>query len=404
MRQVLILLVIAAVGVTAYLFRADLPPQVQAVLGLGETTEATAPPPPQRDPPTVTVAEVLVEELVEWDEFSGRFTALEEVELRARVGGYLQEVRAGDGALVEKGDVLFVIDQRSFQLALERTKANVARAEADLQFAEQELARAQDLVRRNAASLSTLDERARERASAVANLDSARVEVQQAELDLDFTTVKAPFDGRVSDRRVDVGNLIDSSTVLTTIVRIDPIDFEFDVTEDVLLAYRRAVAQGVLPSLQDESGGAAVRPVDVEHWPYPARIDFIDNVVDAGSGTVRLRAVLDNKDGLILPGQFGYIRVPGSPRYPAILVPDDAITSDQANKILLTLDADNVVVPKIVDPGPREYGLRIIRRGLEPGDRIIVNGLFRARPGSPVTPEETVIELWPNGAPGNGES
>lgn len=397
MRQLVLLLVVAVVGITAYVFRGDLMAPVLSALGPESAPAAAAPPPA---PPTVTVAAPLVRELVEWDEFSGRFGATDEVALRARVSGYLDAVHVTDGALVEAGDLLFVIDQRPFRLALEEAEAALARAFADEDFAERELDRANDLVSRAAISRSVVDERIRELAAAQASIASAEVAVAQAELDLEFTEIRAPFDGQVSDRRVDVGNLVDSATVLTTVVRLDPLEFEFDVTEDVLLAYRRAIRAGELPSLADESAGAAVRLVDERTWTNPARVSFVDNVVDAGSGTVRLKAELRNEEGLILPGQFGYIRIPGSPLYAAILVPDEAITADQANRILLTVDDENVVVPRVVRPGPREYGLRIIREGLAPGDRIIINGLLRARPGAPVAPEPGAIEIWPNGAPG----
>ncbi len=395
MRQVIILLVVAAIGVTAYLYRGALLPSAPTAPAEGV---ASGP------PPAVTVAAPLVRELVEWDEFSGRFDAIDEVALRARVSGYLDTVAVEDGAVVGAGDLLFVIDQRPFRLAFQRAQADLARAEADVEYAVRELARANDLVQRNAVSLSVVDERVRELAAAEASVDLAEVAIDQAELDLEFTEIRAPFAGRVSDRRVDVGNLVDETTVLTTLVRTDPLEFEFDVTEDVLLAYRRAISAGDLPSLADESGGAAVRLVDEREWTYPARVSFVDNVVDAGSGTVRVRATLDNQDGLILPGQFGYIRIPGSPRYPAILVPEEAIASDQANRILLAVNGDNVVEPRIVRVGPSEFGLRIIRSGLEPDERIVIRGLLRARPGQPVTPEPGTIELWPDGAPLAGAS
>jgi len=397
MRQIVILIVLAAVGATAYICSAELPAGLANRLGLAETA---APVDPAATPPAVTVARPLVRELVEWDEFSGRFVALEQVALRARVPGYLDAVNVEDGARVSEGELLFVIDQRPFRIALDEAEAELARAQADLDYAYRELERATDLVAREAVSRALVDERVRGVAAAEATVASAETAVARAELDLEFTTIRAPFDGQVSDRRVDVGNLVDGATVLTTVVRTDPIEFEFDVTEDVLLAYRRAIRAGELAALDEPDSGAAVRLVDERVWRYRARVNFVDNVVDAGSGTVRVRAVLDNADGLVLPGQFGYIRVPGSPRYPAILVPEAAIASDQANQILLTVNADDVVEPKIVRVGPNELGLRVIREGVEPTDRIVINGLLRARPGQPVTPEGGTIAPWPDGAPG----
>jgi RND family efflux transporter MFP subunit len=354
----------------------------------GPADQAEAPP-----PPTVTVAQPLVRDLVEWDEFTGRFEATERVEIRARVSGYLDSVHFEDGQTVKRGELLFVIDPRPFKIAVEQAEAALESAAARLELARQELDRAAQLLTRENVSRSTYDTRLQESRVAEADVLGARAELRDAQVDLTYTEVRAPVAGRASNRRVDVGNLVTDTTLLTTVVALDPIYFVFDMSEADFLAYQRAVLDGSLPSTRDQETVVGLKLVDEETWTREGRMNFVDNVVDPSSGTVRARAIAANPDALIAPGQFGRIRVPGSPRYPAILVPDDAIATDQARRIVMTVNQDNIAEPRVVRPGPHELGLRIVRDGLTAEDRIVVNGLVRVRPGMPVTPEQGQIEI-----------
>lgn len=342
-------------------------------------------------PPSVTVASPLVRKLTEWDELTGRFEAVDSVEVRARVAGYLESVGFADGQMVEKGALLFVIDQRPFAAAVAREEARVASAEARLRLAELELARTRKLVESAAVSRATFDDREAEARAAGAELEEARANLRQARLDLEFTEVRAPVAGRISSRRIDVGNVVDPATVLTTIVSLDPIHFVFDMSEQDFLAYQRAVLAGELPSTRDHSTPVNVKLPDEDRWLRDGTMNFVDNVVDRGTGTVRARALLENPDHLILPGQFGTIRIPGSPEHDVLLVPDAAIGTDQNRRFVLAVAEDGTVRPRIVRPGPRVYGLRIVRRGLEADERIVIDGLMRARPGTRITPRPGTI-------------
>ena len=353
------------------------------------SAKADAPPPP----PEVTVAKPLVQKLTEWDEFTGRFEPVQLVEIRARVSGYVQEIGFEDGQIVEAGQTLFVIDPRPYQAAVDRAKAQIDMQRAQLDLARLDQERTSRLVSTSADARATLDQRNAEFAEASANLAASEAELRQAELDLGFTRVTAPFAGRVSDRRVDVGNLVSDQTLLTTIVQLDPIYLSFDMSESDFLAYQRASARGELPSTRDNRTIVQAHLVDEEGWPHEGTMSFVDNVVDQGSGTIRGRATFPNPQNLITPGQFGRIRIPGSPEYDAFLIPDSAIVTDQSRKVVLTVGSDGVVTPKIIRPGPSQPGgLRIVRRGLEADDTIVINGLMRARPGTKVAPKEGKIE------------
>jgi len=360
-----------------------------ACSGSGE--EQAAPP-----PPPVTVAKPLVQNITEWDEFTGRFDATEAVEVRARVSGYLQKVNFGDGEMVEKGDVLFEIDRRPYQTAVDQATADRTAADARLAWAASQLERAQALEGSSSMSPATLDERLQDRRAAEASVQQSTDTVQAAQLNLDFTNVAAPISGRVSNRRIDVGNLVagdPNSTLLTTIVSLDPIYFVFDMSEADFLAYQRAVERGDLPSTRDQGTVVDARLPDEENWPYAGTMNFVDNRIDPGSGTIRARAVFPNPDHFITPGQFGRLRVPSSNPYDAILVPESAVVTDQSNQIVMTVAEDGTVVPKPIRLGPAQPGgLRIVREGLTGDERIIINGLVRARPGGKVTPEEGKIE------------
>jgi RND family efflux transporter MFP subunit len=356
----------------------------------GEQGQAAPPPPP------VTVATPLMQKITEWDEFTGRYEATAAVEVRARVSGYLQAINFADGAMVKKGDVLFTIDPRPYQTSVDRAKADLDTANARLAWADSQLERSKALVNSAAQSAATLDERMQDRRAAEATVQQATASLQAAQLNLDFTQVHAPIDGRVSNRRIDIGNLVTgdpNATLLTTIVSLDPIYFVFDMSEADFLAYQRAVIRGALPSTRDNQTIVQTRLPDEKDWPHVGTMNFVDNQIDPGSGTIRARALLPNKDLFITPGQFGRLRLPGSNEYEAILVPDSAIVTDQSNKIVMTVKDDGTVEPRPIRPGPSQPGnLRIVREGLTGKEKIIINGLVRARPGAKVTPQPGKIE------------
>ena len=340
----------------------------------------------------MTVSQPLQQELIEYQEFTGQFAAIDYVEMRARVSGYLDEIHFDDGQMVDEGDLLFVIDPLPFEADLRAAQAEVAQSQARLDLAQQQLERAEELLSNNNIAAATYDERVEEVTAARAALDLSTAREALAQLDLGYTRIIAPVGGRISQREVSIGNLVlggatGSATLLTNIVSLDPIYFEFDMSESDYLAYQRAIAAGQLQPQRDGGVQVDARLFDETDWPLHGTIDFVDNRIDRTSGTIRLRAVFPNSDGFITPGQFGVLRLPASPRYTALLLPDEAILSDQDQRIVLTVNGDNVVESQVVRPGPREYGLRIIRSGLEPTDSVIINGMIRARPGATVTPE-----------------
>ncbi len=347
-------------------------------------------------PPAVTVAAPLQREVVEYDEFTGQFAAVEQVELRSRVSGYLQSHHFEEGQIVKKGDLLFVIDPRPFEATLASTRAQLAQAEARVDLATRQLARAAELRGRDFVAASTYDERQQEQRVATAAVEIAKAAVRTAELDLEFSRILAPVSGRIGRREVSDGNLVSGgsgsgNTLLTTIVSIDPIYFVFDMSEGDFIAYQRAVQSGKLQSTRD-SIPVFARLRDEPDWPREGKLNFIDNQVNRSAGTIRARAVFPNADGFLTPGQFGRIRLPGSEPYKALLIPDSAILTDQSQKIVMTVNAEGVVSPKMVRQGPIYDGLRIIRSGLTPEDRVIINGLIRARPGAKVTPQPGEIK------------
>jgi RND family efflux transporter MFP subunit len=360
-------------------------------LSTADAIAQTAPPPP------VTVSNPLQREIVEWDEFTGQFAAVDYVELRARVSGYLTEIHFTDGEIVKKGDLLFVIDPRPFEIARDSAQAQIAQAQARLDLANAQLQRTSELRRSDFAPQSTLDERRAETRGATAALETARAALRSAELDLEFTHITAPVAGRASRHQVSIGNLVNGgstgiTTLLTTIVSLDPVHFFFDMSEADFLAYQRASAGGKLGSTRDSSLLAEVRLTDETEWKRQGILDFVDNSVDRSAGTIRARAVFANPDFFITPGQFGRLRLPGSERHEAILIPDSALVTDQSRKIVMTVKDDGTVEPRVVRPGPIVDGLRVIRDGLGPKDRIVINGLVRARPGAKVTPQPGKIE------------
>lgn len=342
--------------------------------------------------PPVTVAAPLAQKVTQWDEYTGRFEAVERVELRPRVSGYIEQVHFRDGQIVKKGDLLFTIDQRAYELALESARADVARARAQVKLNETEVARAEGLIRNQNITGRDLDQRQANLAIARAQQAAAEAAVKNAALNLEWTQIRAPIGGRISDRRVDVGNLVaggQGATLLTTIVRNDPINFVFDASEADYIRYARLAKSGQRPSNRDSNGSipVQVRLGDETEWKRQGSLDFIDNELNGRSGTIRGRAVFENGDQFLTPGSFGRLRLWGG-EFEGLLVPDSAIVSDQARKVLLVVGPDNKVMPKIVTLGGLDNGLRVIRDGLTGEEKVIIGGNANpfVRPGGTVTP------------------
>ncbi|QIG48082.1 efflux RND transporter periplasmic adaptor subunit [Nordella sp. HKS 07] len=351
-------------------------------------------------PVPVTVAKPITREIVEDDEFIGRFEAVDEVTVRARVGGYLDKVHFRDGAIVKQGDLLFTIDQRPFQAALDEAKARLDVAQTQVDFTESQFKRAEKLTQTGNIPTATLDDRRREYLAALAAVQGAKASLIRAELDLEYTEIKAPLSGRIDRRLVSVGNLVQADqTALTTVVSLDPINFYFDVDERQFLAYARD-ARIRKQSLQEGAGGidVTVRLADDAESPVKGRLDFAENRIDQATGTMRIRAQIPNKDLILQPGLFGRVNMPGSLPYKGILVPDDAIGADQDRRIVYVVDEAGKVSAKPIRIGPKIYGYRVVREGLTGDETIIINGLMRVRPGATVKPELVTLPDQAGGA------
>jgi len=336
--------------------------------------------------PSVTVAKPLVQQVRDWDDFVGRFEAIQSVEVRPRVTGQLQQVHLNDGQYVRAGEPLFTIDPRPARAALGQARAQLARAEALLVNARTELARSETLAASQAASQEEVEQRRAAVNAGVAEVAAARANVEALQLQVNYTTVRAPISGRVSERLVDVGNsVIADQTILARIVSVSPIHFTFEGSEALLLKYQRDNIGGtgapVRVKLQDEAS-----------YVHPGRIDYIDPVVNPDAGTVRGRAVLPNPDGFLKPGMVGRMQLAGSQEYRAVLVPDVAIVTDGARRLVFVLDDENTVMARSVELGPLVGELRVIRSGLEPDERVIISGVQRAQPGQKVQPQQGSIE------------
>lgn len=350
----------------------------------GSQAEQTAPP-----PPAVTVAQPLVGEVMDWDEFPGRFEAPQTVEVRARVGGYIQAVHFRDGDYVRQGQLLFTLDPRQAQASVSAAQAQVAQARAQENLARTEFDRAETLLEQGFLSQAAVDLRQANLQTAAAGLAAANSALREARLGLEFTRVTAPISGRVSDRRADPGNLVaggsSAADILTTIVSTSPIHFTFDASESILLRYQRSARNGRAPlrvRLQDETG--------FRHTGY---LDFTDNAVDTASGVVRLRGVIQNSDGFLRPGMYGQVQLAGAAPYQAMLVPDSAIVTDQARRIVYVVGANGATEARPVEMGPLVDGLRVIRAGLQASDSVVIDGVQRImQPGQPVTPTNGRIQ------------
>jgi RND family efflux transporter MFP subunit len=386
---VLLLLLAAAAGLLYYYwgFWQHLP--------FWQTSQQAAAAPPS---PAVTVANPITRELIEWKDFTGQFQALESVEVRARVSGYLESINFTDGQTVKKGDLLFVIEPKPYELALESATAELAQSAAQLDLANAQLQRTTQLKQKDYATQETYDERVAQVHTATAARDAASAALDQAKLNLDYTRVTAPIPGRASRHELSVGSLVlggttGTPTVLTSVVSLDPIQFYFNVSEADGMTYKRLVERGEIPSARAGTVEVHAQLMDETDWPIKGTIDFVDNQYDRSTGTIRVRAAFPNPNYFITPGQFGRIRVPMSQLHPVLLVPDAAIVTDQSTKMLFTVTPDGTVMPKPVQLGPVVDGnLRIISSGIDKTDQVIVKGLLRARPGGKVTPEQGTVE------------
>jgi RND family efflux transporter MFP subunit len=349
----------------------------------------SAPPPPK-----VTVAPVTERRVVEWQEFTGRTEAVETVEVRPRVSGHIQEVLFQSGQLVKRGNVLFKIDPRWHQAEFDRREAEYAQAKVRLDTAEREAKRTGQLLASKAISTEEAEARQSRFGEAKAGLQAAEAARNFAKLDLDLTEIKAPIDGRVSRAIVTSGNFVSgvagNATLLTTIVTVDPVYVYADFDEQSLLKFNELIREKRLPGGSDGKVPVELQLGNEQAYPHRGFIESFDNRLDAGTGSILLRAVFPNDDGTIIPGLFARIRVPLSPEYPALLISEAAVGTDQAQKFVLALTSSNTVEYRSVKLGPTIDGKRIVRSGLTQGEEIVVNGLQRVRPGMPVTPEKDV--------------
>ena len=343
--------------------------------------------------PAVTVAKPTKRLVAEQDEYVGRFVAVDAIEIRARLSGYLDTIHFKDGQLVKKGDLLFTIDRRPFEATLAQTQANLTQARANFAYAEADLERGQGLVRGSTITQQTFDQRTQAKRVAEASVAAQEAAVRQATLDLEFTELRAPASGRIGDRRVSAGNLVTggttgTTTLLATITSIDPIRFEFTMDEASYLRYMRVAGDHAAATNRGIDTAVSLKLIDEPKFSHVGKMDFVDNAIDRNSGTIRGRAEFPNPGGTLTPGMFGRIQVPAGPPSETVLVPEVAIGTEQVRKFVLVVGDDNVARPKYVTLGPVMDGLRVVSAGLEPDDRVIVNGLMRARAGAKVAPQE----------------
>jgi RND family efflux transporter MFP subunit len=356
-----------------------------------EATTASAPPPTQ-----VSVASALERKVSEWDEFTGRLEAVESVQLRPRVSGYIESVNFSEGSIVNKGDLLFVIDQRPYRATLDKAQAELNRATARADLARTDVARSEKLLAIKAVSQEEYDSRINAARESQAAVEGARAAVESAQLDFSFTRVTAPISGRVSKAEVTAGNLVTGgatgATILTTVVSIDPIYVSFEGDEQVYLKYNELARRGVRSSSREAANPVQMGLANEEGYPHNGQMVFVDNQVDSRTGTIRARATFDNKDGFFTPGLFARVKLQGHNSFQAVLVDDRAIGTDQSQKFVYVIDASNTVAYRTVKIGRVTDGLRIIEEGLAPGENVVVNGLQRVHPGVIVAPEKVAMD------------
>ncbi len=364
------------------------------LIGCGESNEGPPPAPPA---PEVTVGKAIARDITEWDEYVGRLVAIDDVELRARVSGYLEKTHFKDGQIVEVGDLLFTIDPRPYQAQVDRAKAQLAQAKATQALANTNLKRAESLLKTNAIAAEEVDIRRGSELAAAAEVQVAEAELAAASLDLEFTKVTAPIAGRISRDLVTPGNLVNGgagdATLLTTIRSVDPIHCYFEADESAYLKYLRLDLEGKRSSSREGTANPVeLALADEKGFPHKGVMDFVENAVDRNTSTIQGRAVFENPDRTLTPGLFTRVRLRGSVLENAVQIPDRAIGRDQSQNFVWILDDQNLAVRHGVELGPLIDGLRVIRSGVAEGDRVVINGLQRIRPGTTVSPTEEVIE------------
>lgn len=352
--------------------------------------------PPAPPPAQVSVANPLQRDVVDWDDYTGRFQAPQDVEIRPRVNGVITNIYFRDGQDVGRGAALFEIDPRPYRAALAQAQAQVARADATLANARQVRARSAALASAQAVSKEEIERDVAAERSAAADLAAARAAVTTAQLNLSFTVVRAPFGGRISDRRVSLGDSVaDGQTVLTRLVSLDPIWFVFEGAESFYLKNLRQDERGERGSSRHTANPIEIQLADENEYRWRGRMEFLDNAVDPDSGTIRAHAVVPNPTRFLTPGMFGRARLLGSGTYRAMLIPDEAIVTDQTRRLVWVVSKENKAIQRLVEPGAKVEGLRIIRAGLAPTDLVILDGIGRLQPDTPVTPKRTKIEPRP---------
>jgi RND family efflux transporter MFP subunit len=371
---------------------------VAALASCGDAPKQQAAPPP----PTVTVAEATKRTIFDFDEYVGRFVAVNLVEMRARVSGYLDGVHFKDGQIVKQGDLLFTIDKRPFENASAQARATLTQARSNLSFTEADFTRGQQLVKEKTITDQTFEQRSQAYRNAQAAVSGAEAALRTSELDLEFTELKAPITGRIGDRRVSPGNLVTggsggNTTLLATIVSTDPMRFEFTFDEASYLRYERASKAGQDVASRGTGIEVSLKLIDEPDFTHKGTMDFVDNVIERASGTIRGRASFANANGVFTPGMFARVRVPASAPYESLLLPDVAIGSEQVRKFVFVVDGENTVWQKYVTLGQLSGDLRVIKTGLAAGDKVIVNGVARVRVGQKVNPQAAGAQ--PPGAP-----
>ena len=353
-----------------------------------------APAPPAPPPPAVTVAKPVARKIVEHSEYTGRLAAIQNVSVRPRVSGYITQIPFKEGSLVKKDDLLFVIDPRPYQAALDQAAGQLKQAQAQQELSDRDFTRAQSLQATKVSSKEEFDQAATSKNQSSAQVATAQATVNGANLNLEFTQIKSPIDGRISRQDVTVGNLVTSdTTVLTNIVSVDPIYAYADVDERAVLNYQKLIHEGKVKSARESSVAVAIALAGENGFPHQGVIDFIDNQINAATGTLAVRGMFPNADGNLLPGMFVRMQIPTSGEIDALLISDRAVGSDQGQKFVYVVSGDKAE-RRPVTLGPVIDGLRVVTQGLQPQDEVIIVGLMKVMPGSPVKPEQGSMEQF----------